>query len=222
MKVCSKCGELKKLSEFYKESSRKDGKCIYCKQCKNESKQNWRIKNREKQNKYTRQYFIKHPEYGKRYWNEHPKFREKCIEYTKQWRIANPEKLKQIRKKSNAKQRSSPKGKLNHNMSNAIYQTIKNCKSNRHWEDLVGYTIKQLKGHLEKRFKAGMTWDNYGISWHIDHKIPIAVFNFEKPDEIDFRLCWSLKNLQPLEAKQNLQKHSRLEKSFQPSLRLAI
>jgi hypothetical protein len=54
------------------------------------------------------------------------------------------------------------------------------------------------------------------------NKIPIAVFNYEKPEDIDFRLCWSLKNLQPLEKIENIKKKDKLEKPFQPSLKIAV
>jgi len=92
------------------------------------------------------------------------------------------------------------------------------AKAGRRWESLVGYTVDQLRVHLEKKFAPDMTWDNHGTHWHIDHKIPIAAFNFKTPDDIDFKKCWSLKNLQPLESKANLIKGPRLDKPFQPSL----
>jgi hypothetical protein len=87
---------------------------------------------------------------------------------------------------------------------------------------LVGYTIDQLKDHLEKLFTKEMTWDNYGIFWEIDHKVPIAVYNFEQPEDIDFKLCWSLKNLQPLECSKNRSKGDSVGKPFQPSLCMSI
>ena len=83
-------------------------------------------------------------------------------------------------------------------------------------------TCKRCNQKLEKKFKPGMTWENHGTVWHIDHKIPIAVFNFEKPDDIDFRLCWSLKNLQPLEASENMSKNDTIDAPFQPSLAMVI
>jgi len=95
-------------------------------------------------------------------------------------------------------------------------------KAGRQWETLVNFTVDQLKQHLEKLFTPEMTWENYGTYWHIDHKIPIAVFNYEKPEDIDFRLCWSLKNLQPLEKIENIKKKDKLEKPFQPSLKIAV
>ncbi len=62
-----------------------------------------------------------------------------------------------------------------------------------------------------------MTWDNYG-KWHIDHTIPISVFNFNRYTDIDFKRCWSLKNLSPMWAKENLVKHNKINEPFQPFL----
>ena len=64
-----------------------------------------------------------------------------------------------------------------------------------------------------------MAWDNYGLhGWHIDHIFPLSVFNYTKPEHIDFKRAWALKNLQPMWAKENYQKHNKLEKPFQPCL----
>ena len=47
-------------------------------------------------------------------------------------------------------------------------------------------------------------------------------FTYETPEDIDFKRCWALKNLQPLEAKENLRKQAKLDKPFQPSLLVNI
>jgi len=78
-------------------------------------------------------------------------------------------------------------------------------KNGRHWEDLVGYTAQQLKDHIEKQFSSGMSWDNYG-DWHLDHIIPKSFFRYKSTDDVEFRYCWSLNNLQPLWAKDNMKK----------------
>jgi hypothetical protein len=65
-----------------------------------------------------------------------------------------------------------------------------------------------------------MSWDNYG-KWHIDHKIPVTAFNFERVDDVDFKRCWSLKNLQPLWALDNIVKGNKVEAPFQPSLSIS-
>ena len=66
-----------------------------------------------------------------------------------------------------------------------------------------------------------MTWDNYG-KWHIDHIVPISVFNYTKTEHEDFKRCWALGNLRPLWAFDNISKGAKLEKHFQPYLELGI
>jgi len=75
---------------------------------------------------------------------------------------------------------------------------------------LVGCSIEKLKQHLEKQFKIRMSWDNYG-KWHIDHKIPCALFDLSKPSEQ--KKCFNYKNLQPLWAKENLKKQANYRRS---------
>ena len=117
------------------------------------------------------------------------------------------------------KRETDSKFKLNGNISSGISGSLEGNKNGRHWEDLVGYTLNDLKNHLEKLFQSGMTWKNYG-EWHIDHKIPKAAFNFTRPEHVDFKKCWALKNLQPLWAKENMLKGAKLDKPFQPSLKI--
>lgn len=72
--------------------------------------------------------------------------------------------------------------------------------------ETLGYSPKQLKEHIEKQFKEGMTWDNYG-DWHIDHIIPLA----SAKTLIEGKYLSRLENLQPLWAEENLSKGSRLD-----------
>ena len=100
-----------------------------------------------------------------------------------------------------------------------MYNSIRSIKNGRKWQHLVGYSIEDLKVHLEKGFYDGMSWDAFlKGDIHIDHKIPLAVFNFKTPDDIDFQKAWALSNLQPMWAKENIMKSNKLEASFQPSL----
>ena len=106
-------------------------------------------------------------------------------------------------------------------MSCSIGHSLQGNKKGNHWEKLVGYTVGQLKKHLEKQFKEGMAWENYGrYGWEIDHIVPISAFNFSSPDNIDFKRCWALKNLRPLWRIDNRIKNDKLIKPFQPSLLL--
>lgn len=74
----------------------------------------------------------------------------------------------------------------------------------------VGYCREQLAAHLEKQFLPKMGWHNMR-EWHIDHIIPVKAFDFRSMDDEEFKACWSLSNLRPLWAKDNLSKKDNLE-----------
>lgn len=76
---------------------------------------------------------------------------------------------------------------------------------------LLGYTPKELIEHLEKKLIEGMTFNNYGKVWHIDHIKPESWFNYTNTNDEEFKKCWSLNNLQPLFAKDNFSKGNRWE-----------
>lgn len=191
--------------------------------------------NPEKYRERSRRFNAKHPDTVKNYNQEYylknsKKIKKQTLEYAKanigkrrlvanKWRAANEDKIKASAEKTRLKFKDDPKHKLNRNISRGMNHTLKEGKkAGRHWEALVPYTIDQLKKHLEKSFKPGMTWDNYGSFWHLDHKIPKSAFNYSDPRHVDFQRCWGLENLQPLEAKANLSKGAKLSRPFQPSL----
>jgi hypothetical protein len=82
-------------------------------------------------------------------------------------------------------------------------------KRGKHWENLIGYTSQDLKDHIEKIFQSGMSWDNYGL-WQIDHIIPKSFFKYTSTDDVEFKYCWSLNNLQPLWAFDNISKSDKI------------
>jgi hypothetical protein len=193
-KKCTKCGEIKDIDEFYPVYPQREKRSSECKTC-----------------------------FKKRCKAYHLLHSDKSVKAARRWQMKNRDKVLLSKKRHNQRKRGNPGGKLNHNIASAICRSLsKGTKNNRHWESLVDFTIEQLKRHLEKKFSPGMSWDNYGTVWQIDHKIPVAVFNFEKPEDIDFRICWSLKNLQPLEAKMNSSKQAKIDKPFQPSLAISV
>lgn len=56
---------------------------------------------------------------------------------------------------------------------------------------LVGCTPTFLKEWLQFNFKSGMTFDNYGSYWHIDHVIPCYHFNLSNDNEKKICFHWS-------------------------------
>ena len=73
--------------------------------------------------------------------------------------------------------------------------------------NLLGCDIPFLWEYLEKKFKPGMSKENYG-EWHIDHIIPCAKFDLSDPKQQE--KCFHYTNLQPLWARENLQKGSKI------------
>ena len=106
--------------------------------------------------------------------------------------------------------RQDPKRLLNSIISNQIRDALKGKKAGRHWESLVDYTLQDLMAHLESLFEPWMNWENYG-KWHIDHKRPKSWFKYKDAEDPEFKKCWSLNNLQPLEAKKNFKKNNLYE-----------
>ncbi len=204
-KVCKKCGIEKYLDDFSFNKEHRDGKNPWCKQCSNDYSLKWRIKNKKRAREHSRNWFIKN--------------REKAKESSSKWCSKNKEKVLERKRRLQRYSRKIPKNKLNKNIGTSIGISLKGNKGGCHWETLVGYKLDDLKYHLQKKFLPGMNWGNYGM-WHIDHIIPISAFNFEGPEDIDFKRCWSLKNLRPLWATENIKKHAKLNSSFQPSLRI--
>jgi hypothetical protein len=226
-KECPKCKKTKPLNDFY-------ARYRFCKECiKSESKK-WCNENPEKYLLWQRNYRVINREkikLNQKRWADNNrqkrrdanriwglKTREQRNIKLKEWRKNNPEKDKESRKRAHKKMILNPNYKLSASMSCNIGRYLKGIKSGRHWEDLIGYTNIKLKQHLEKQFTTEMTWENYGTVWVVDHKIPKSVFNYEKPEDIDFKKCWALPNLQPLEKIENIKKSNKLSKPFQPSL----
>ena len=103
----------------------------------------------------------------------------------------------------------APQDRLNRNMRRAVVRFLaKGTKANRSWRSLTGFSSNELMDHLESKFTDGMTWENYGAYWHLDHIKPVAAFVFSEPEDQEFKDCWSLSNLQPLRAEENLKKNS--------------
>lgn len=219
-KKCTRCKKTKSHKDFYRCDTTHDKLRYYCKDCGGKDSLKWQRENSERARENYRRLYNKNP--------------DRFIKKTADWRKKNPEKnletmrlssknnIKAIRKsriKSEKKRRSTLKGRLHTNLSRIIRYCLNGTKNGKKWEAIVGYTLEELKSHLEKQFLSGMTWENYGrTGWHIDHKIPISVFNFNKPEDDDFKRCWDLSNLQPLWCSDNTKKRDKLYKHFQPML----
>jgi hypothetical protein len=224
MKRCSKCKIIKPLNEFPTDRSHANGHESRCKVCKalymSEYLKRPEIKQREElKRKRDIRYIEKRRARQKKY----------KLEQRYKYKYRGTSKCNVERRKLRVKERREfdPKIKLQDSMRARMRHDLKRGKagitSHAILNNILHYDIEKLKAHLEKQFLPDMSWDNYGINgWHIDHIIPVSVFNFKSPNDIDFKKCWALKNLRPMWAKDNCSKGSRLSKPFQPSLAMSI
>ena len=184
-------------------------------------------KNKKKHSEYCKEYYLENKKEIKKRKIKHYQTnreeinRKRRIKYHSN-KEKNKEKLNEYKKKYFRKRYYSDlKYKLNRNISRVISRSLKDGKGGRHWEKPVGYTLNDLVKHLKKTLPEGFTWQDYlDGKLHIDHKIPIYAFNFDSYDDLDFKKCFALKNLRLLEATKNLRKNKKLNKPFQPSLKL--
>jgi 5-methylcytosine-specific restriction endonuclease McrA len=87
-KTCHKCGAEKSLGEFYKNTSSKDGKCLWCKQCSRESANHWFKANPERAKTKDKAYRVAN--------------KERANQATKSWRAKNPESVRAMNKADRA------------------------------------------------------------------------------------------------------------------------
>jgi hypothetical protein len=224
-KKCISCEKELTIDSFHSDKSRKDGKNPRCKMCMKAMRRDYYLKNKEREiqqtlkwrsenielvNEKAKIWKNKHPEKVKKAISKYKgKYPDRVTESHKKWISNNRNKRRAITRRAAAKLRSTVHGKLTHRMSNLVRLSIKRNKNGYHWEGLVGYTLDDLKAHLEKMFLDKMSWDNMG-EWHIDHKTPVSFFNFKTAEDVDFKKCWALENLQPMWAIDNLRKGNRI------------
>ena len=91
---------------------------------------------------------------------------------------------------------SDPIFRLTKNVRTRMTQFISSGKKLGSTVELLGCSGEDLKRHLENNFKSGMTWENYGSVWEMDHVKPIASFDLTKKEEQ--HKCFSYTNIQPL------------------------
>lgn len=134
--------------------------------------------------------------------------REKVLVYKREYSIANREKYRGVRAKQQRDRiRSDPEFRLVRNVRNRVWTTVVRGHKSARTMELLGCTISELRAHLESQFRTGMTWENYGPVWHIDHRRPCASFDLLDPAQQ--RECFNFKNLQPLFAEENLSKGAK-------------
>ena len=204
-KICSTCKIEKSIAGFSKDKKTKDGLQYQCKKCNRE----WYKNNKEKSKETHRKWVIKNRRkvnlIAKRSYDRNIELRRlNAVEYG---RTHKEEKNKYIRNK----RKININFRINGRMSSNIRRSLKGNKNGRQWETLVGYTQKDLMEHLKLTMPKGYDWDDFlNNILHIDHKIPLSLFNIKGIKSKGFKKAWSLENLRLLPAGENLRKGNKL------------
>jgi len=134
-------------------------------------------------------------------------------EIKKQYYEENKEKYnKQITEYQKERIKKDPIFHLHKQMRCRVYSALKNnsaLKEKRVLEYL-GCTADFFQKWMAFQLYDGMTLENYGDIWHVDHTKPIASFDLTK--EVEQDACFSWKNCRPLLAQKNIHKSD----SYQP------
>jgi hypothetical protein len=175
----------------------------------------YREKNREELNAKKRIYRQNNPDKIKAYAEAHKEeakawrqeHREELTEYHKEWRNKNGEK---IRNYYQNKRKADDQYRLSANYRRRISLILRSGQISKRMQNLLGCDFETLKAHIEKQFKPGMTWDNYGTEgWQVDHIKPCAAFDMTNPQQV--AECFNYKNMQPLWRWENQEKSDKLQ-----------
>ena len=186
MKKCCTCKITYDYLEFHKNKRSKDGRQDRCKKCCKIHN----YLNKERRTKYYKK------------WYEDNK--EKVLLYQQNYFQDNKEDIFIYR---NNYKNSNPLVKLRCRLSSrtAMAFTRSRWVKNGTTEILLGNSFSKVYKHIENLFTDDMSWGNFD-KIHIDHIIPLSSANTEA--EL-IALC-HYKNLQPLWAKDNLSKGSKI------------
>lgn len=116
----------------------------------------------------------------------------------------------QYREQRNAEIREYHRTNLNSILRNKmrliVRRTLAGSEKTATSQKLLGYSVKELRCHIENQFAQGMSWETHG-AWHIDHIKPVSAFIAE--GITDPKIINALSNLRPLWARDNLVKGAK-------------
>ena len=215
-KTCSGCGLVRPIEDFYI-GSRK------CPICLGAYRKEYRDKNLDTLNEYRRGYYQIHKEelidYAHRYYQDN---NQGILDQKKMYAAKNSDKIKAKSNVHRKKRRDNdPVYRLRALISRVVHKMLVANGSSKNGGsilDFLPFSMDELKQHFEKQFEPWMTWDNQGKyspktwddndpntwKWNIDHIIPQSDLPYTLMSDDNFKKCWSLENLRPLSAKQNI------------------
>ena len=120
-------------------------------------------------------------------------------------RVENPLTRAEIAKRARDR---NPQWRLINVLRQRVLKAVRAQKASKksRTRELIGCSYQELRDHLARQFKPGMSWENHG-EWEIDHIRPVASFDLTDPREQE--KCYHYSNLQPLWALENRRKRDK-------------
>lgn len=211
MKTCYKCKIIQPYENFGLLKTSKDGHRYDCKNCR----KLYRLQNKD--------HIISK---SKAYYQEN---KQTLNQQSKEYRIQNSAKIKkqrsEYRQKSDVSAHIKKKNKeylpirkekiklkrindLNFKLSEILRSKFNRAIKKNKYSNFLGCDVVFLKMWLEFNFTNDMTWDNIGKVWHIDHVLPISLFDFTQTSNIN--ICFNWTNLQPMKSTENISKSNKI------------
>lgn len=177
-------------------------------QKKQERAREWQIENKERLREYNRLFYLRN--------------QEKAKERTRLWRKNHYDwavnSVRSYKKRNRsvvtaaelARRRRDPLYRIRCQLRSRLWGALKSqgLRKSKKTMERIGCDLPFLRCWLELDFRDGMTWENYGKVWHIDHILPCASFDLSDPEQQ--KECFNYKNLQALPAKENLSKSASI------------
>lgn len=78
--------------------------------------------------------------------------------------------------------------------------------------NLICLNAIELRAWVQTRWQEGMSWENYGTVWVVDHIVPFRFFDLTNQEDLE--ICWNYKNLMPMYLKDNEKKNGNVYMSY--------
>lgn len=232
MKICNRCSLSKDDLDFY-------GGRNVCKRCISIQKKEYGIKNADKIRQYRHTNSSRIKKYSKSYYEKNREtvllfMKDRYSKNTEEVLAQNKISYKKNERKhlsrkllrNKLRYKNEPAFRLRSLVSGSIRCSLHKSTSSKNKSSILQYlpySFDALKAHIERRFEPWMNWDNQGKynpetwddnnlstwTWQLDHIIPQSKLLYVSMEDDNFQKCWSLKNLRPLSAKQNISDGAR-------------
>lgn len=176
-KICKTCLIIKSTECYGKHKSMADGLRKSCKECRKLEKTEYRTTNGDKIS-----------ECGKLYY------------------LNNKDTIVQKRRIYEKNKYNNDNDFYLHSCMSARIRIGLKTKS-KNTKEYIGCSFEFLSKYIQSLFEDGMSWDNKGTVWEIDHIIPVSAWDLT--NDFENKCCWNYRNLRPLWKYDNRKKSNK-------------